>query len=84
MDITGTTSGFGYQGEINGAFSIGKNKQVFNSGSNYGYTLHNFNASKAWTGATSNASPYTEVLGNGTPLAIEPSYITLKFWKRLS
>ena len=84
MDITGTTSGFGYQDEINGAFSIGKNKQTFNSGSNYGYCLHNFQASKSWTGATSSASPYTEALGSGTALTIQPSYITLKFWKRLT
>ena len=30
------------------------------------------------------ASPSTETLGNGTALNIQPQYITLKFWKRLS
>lgn len=33
---------------------------------------------------TGTASPYTEVLGNGSPISIQPTYITLKFWKRLS
>ncbi|MFR4520361.1 MAG: hypothetical protein ACLT40_10430 [Fusobacterium sp.] len=30
------------------------------------------------------ASPLTESLGSGTSLSIQPAYITLKFWKRLS
>ena len=33
---------------------------------------------------TGTASPSTEVLGSGTALTIQPAYITLKFWKRLS
>ena len=33
---------------------------------------------------TGTASPYTQNLGNGTALTIQPAYITLKFWKRLS
>lgn len=33
---------------------------------------------------TGTASPSTEALGSGTALSIQPSYITLKFWKRLS
>lgn len=33
---------------------------------------------------TGTASPYTQNLGSGTTLSIQPSYITLKFWKRLS
>ncbi|MCF2626270.1 hypothetical protein I6E17_08905 [Fusobacterium perfoetens] len=40
--------------------------------------------SDSGSGSTSSISPSTEVLGNGTPLTIEPSYITLKFWKRLT
>ena len=35
-------------------------------------------------GTTGTASPYTENLGNGTALSIQPTYITLKFWKRLT
>lgn len=34
--------------------------------------------------SSGTASPSTEVLGSGTALTIQPSYITLKFWKRLS
>lgn len=33
---------------------------------------------------TGTASPTTETLGSGTALTIQPSYITLKFWKRLT
>lgn len=33
---------------------------------------------------TGTASPSTESLGSGTALNIQPAYITLKFWKRLS
>ena len=33
---------------------------------------------------TGTASPSTETLGSGTALSIQPAYITLKFWKRLS
>ena len=33
---------------------------------------------------TGTASPNTETLGSGTPLSIQPAYITLKFWKRLT
>lgn len=33
---------------------------------------------------TGTASPYTQNLGNGTALSIQPAYITLKFWKRLT
>lgn len=43
-----------------------------------------FNTGSAGGQNTGTASPSTEVLGSGTPLSIEPEYITLKFWKRLS
>lgn len=33
---------------------------------------------------TGTASPSTETLGSGTALSIQPAYITLKFWKRLT
>lgn len=33
---------------------------------------------------TGSSTPSTEALGSGTALSIQPSYITLKFWKRLS
>lgn len=34
--------------------------------------------------STSSASPYTQNLGDGTPITINPTHITLKAWKRLS
>lgn len=33
---------------------------------------------------TGSSAPYTEALGSGTALTIQPAYITLKFWKRLT
>ena len=44
-------------------------------------TLYTDNAGGQNTGI---ASPNTEVLGSGTALNIQPAYITLKFWKRLT
>ncbi len=35
-------------------------------------------------GTTGSFSLQTETLGSGTPLNIQPNYITLKFWKRLT
>lgn len=35
-------------------------------------------------GTTGSFTLQTETMGNGTPLNIQPSYITLKFWKRTS
>ena len=29
-------------------------------------------------------APYTQTLGNGTPISINPEHITIKAWKRLS
>ena len=82
MDITGSTSGI--VSNVSGAFSAGDNLTLIDKANYFGYSVHNFQASKSWTGATSNASPYTNPLGSGTALNIQPAYITLKFWKRLS
>lgn len=43
-----------------------------------------FDASRSWTGNTSSASPYTTALGSGTPITVNPAYITVRAWKRLS
>ena len=44
-----------------------------------------WNYAKSGGGAnTGSASPSTESLGSGTALSIQPEYITLKFWKRLT
>ena len=42
------------------------------------------NTSSAGGQNTGTASPSTESLGSGTALSIQPAYITLKFWKRLT
>ena len=44
----------------------------------------NFKTSTDGGDNTGTASPSTEFLGSGTALTIQPSYITLKFWKRLT
>lgn len=41
-------------------------------------------SSNAGKGTTGSFTLQTEALGSGTPLNIQPNYITLKFWKRLS
>ena len=46
--------------------------------------LNNFDASRSWTGNTGTASPYTQNLGNGTAITVNPTYITIRAWKRLS
>lgn len=33
---------------------------------------------------TGTASPYTQNLGNGTAISVNPTYITIRVWKRLS
>ena len=40
--------------------------------------------SDSGNGTTGSVSPSTETLGSGTALTIQPTYITLKFWKRLT
>lgn len=40
--------------------------------------------SDSGAGNTGTISPSTESLGSGTALNIQPEYITLKFWKRLT
>ena len=72
-----------------GAFKTGSCGQPYNMYDNTStngrtYQDISFTASNSWTGTTSNASPYTNPLGNGTALSIQPAYITLKFWKRLT
>ena len=47
-------------------------------------TLITMDASKSWTGNTSSATPYTQNLGSGTAISINPTYITIRAWKRLS
>lgn len=87
MDITGNFGwkNYGLHNYADGAFKItGSSSSTFQglNGSSPGST--DFQASRAWTGSTSSASPYTSAMGNGTPLTINPEHITIKAWKRLS
>ena len=90
MDITGyfSNSGVGYAFEsISGAFYGNQGSGGPMQQGNGSYRLYkglSFSASRTWSGSTSSASPYTQALGNGTALSIQPNYITLKFWKRLT
>lgn len=70
-----------------GAFYIDQiNSTNNNSGAPDGSTddMLNFDASRTWSGSTSSASPYTQNLGSGTAITLNPSYITIRTWKRLS
>lgn len=68
---------------ISGAFVQGT-KDGGVAGGYFGVFRTSFQASRTWTGMSTSASPSTETLGSGTALSIQPAYITLKFWKRLS
>lgn len=60
---------------------------VRGDGSNQNYNSRNQNMDvclEAGGGITGSFSLLTEAMGSGTPLNIQPSYITLKFWKRTS
>ena len=54
------------------------------SGSNVTEKSGTWNTSSGGGVNTGSSAPYTEALGSGTALSIQPSYITLKFWKRLT
>ena len=55
-----------------------------NSNEARGNIVVKFQASRSWTGSTSLASPYTTNMGSGTAITINPTYITVRTWKRLS
>ena len=48
------------------------------------FNRKNFKTSTDGGGVTGSFALQTEALGSGTPLNIQPNYITLKFWKRTS
>ena len=87
MNITGKYSFYSQRGgQYSGAFypDAYKNPSAnggYNEGNHSGLGL---DASRSWTGSTSSATPYTNNMGNGTPISINPEHITVKAWKRLS
>ena len=90
MNITGTFNAralTGNDGTGTGAFTFGSETNLLTSQpyeqtkTSFGFT---FDASKAWTGMSTSASPFTSALGSGTALDITPAYYTVNIWKRLS
>ena len=69
VSSNGSVSGAGYQ-----EYAMAKNSNTPNVGK----------SGMGGKGNTGSISPSTETLGSGTALSIQPAYITLKFWKRLS
>ncbi len=84
QEITGSFgySGFGLFDYANGAFYKSGSGTSFSS-TGYGYNI-GFKASNSWTGMSTSATPYTQNLGSGTAISINPTYITIRAWKRLS
>ena len=64
-------------------YSLEQNDRPYVAGAN-GSKTSSPSTSSGGGQNTGTASPSTETLGSGTPIDIEPEFITLKFWKRLS
>lgn len=69
VSSNGSVTGAGYQ-----EYAMAKNSNTPNVGK----------SGMGGKGNTGSISPSTETLGSGTALSIQPTYITLKFWKRLT
>lgn len=85
MNITGslgnpTTEGGNYG---NGAFTASYSSGGRSAGSGGGSVSFSFDASKAWTGTTTSASPYTNYIGNGEAINIMNPYLAINIWKRI-
>lgn len=90
MNITGSHGGHAFKtgsptSSAQGCF-VGSSEGLGGAGQdgNVGVYRTYFDASRSWTGSTSSASPYTVQMGSGTPISINPEYITIRAWKRLS
>ena len=69
ISSNGSVSGAGYQ-----EYAMAKNSNPPNVGK----------SGDGGAGNTGIISPSTETMGNGTAITMQPQYITLKFWKRLT
>lgn len=65
---------------------LGKNKynELYHMAAGYTGSILSSQVTPSGGDNTGSSSPKTEALGNGTALSIQPAYITLKFWKRLT
>lgn len=65
---------------------LGKNKynELYHMANGYTGLILSSQVTPSGGDNTGSSSPKTEALGSGTPLTIQPAYITLKFWKRLT
>ena len=89
MNITGAISSSG-----TGASFESPSGAFYGNSKSYGVTAYGsyynlikrleFSANRNWTGSTGTATPYTQNLGSGTAITVNPTYITIRAWKRLS
>ena len=88
QEITGTFSGTGKEqsfGRASGAFAVQQGPYVDGSGVSSANGIgHNFKASRSWSGMSTSASPQTQNMGSGTAITFNPTYITIRAWKRLT
>ena len=90
MEITGTLQGVYGEGWESSNSPTGAFYHYENGSAKYNMEAWQkqgtfaFKASRSWSGSTSSASPYTTAMGNGTAISINPSYITVRAWKRLT
>ena len=83
QEITGEFDPGNYIPNTSGAFTEWSNSSYEMSNNRSGKRI-GFQASRSWTGMSTSASPYTQNLGSGTAITVNPTYITIRAWKRLS
>ena len=84
MNITGSLGSPTKEGGnvATGAFVVSSTGSTGRSaGGGGGHVAWNFDASRAWTGTTTSASPYTNYVGNGEAINIMNPYLAINIWK---
>ena len=83
MEITGQPGATNATpSEMRGAF-YGTSRGTVSGGS-FAMSLTYFQASRAWTGMSTSAAPYTTNMGSGEAFNNMPPYLVINIWKRLS
>lgn len=67
-----------------GAFKETSHYMNMPGGSGIAIYSNSFQASRAWTGMSTSAAPYTQNMGSGTSFNNMPPYLTVNIWKRLT